>query len=295
MTLTKVSKIWFSLLFIFGFFTAVVFYWNQKKNASFALEPRPILQAKGTNLPEDLSAQAFLIMDARTGSIVKSRNDNWRLPPASLTKIPAAIVALKKYPLNEIITVKEQYSVGKIMNLKEQEQIDINGLLEGLLIHSANDAAYVLAGQDDQKRQEFVNQMNQLAREYGLKQTSFVNSNGEQDIGHLSSAFDLAHLTRIGLKNPIFKELVKTSEKTIYDQTGRIEHKLETTNELLVEFDNVEGVKTGWTPQAGECLISLVYINNNPVLTVVLGSEDRFEDTRKLIRWSESNLTWQRP
>lgn len=295
MTLTKVTKFWFGLLFLFGLFIAYRFYCDQNKHLSLGFQPRPILQARERDFPDDLSARAFLVMDARTGTIIKSRHENWRLAPASLTKIPAAIVALKKYPLNEIITVKEEYPVGKIMELKENEQIDINNLLHGLLIHSANDAAYVLAGQDDQKRQEFINQMNQIAKKYDLKQTHFVNFDGEEDIDHLSSAFDLAHLTRIGLKNPIFKRLIQVSEKTIYDQTGRIEHELENTNLLLAEFDNVKGVKTGWTPQAGECLISLVYIDNNPVLTVVLGSQDRFGDTRKLIKWSQSNLSWKRP
>jgi D-alanyl-D-alanine carboxypeptidase (penicillin-binding protein 5/6) len=295
MTLAKVSKIWFSLLFLFGLYTAASFYWQQSNHFSFNYQPRPILRTRDQDLPQDLSAQAYLIMDAQTGTIVKSKNKDWRLPPASLTKIPAAIVAIKKYPLNQTVTVKEEYPVGKIMNLKENEQIDVNSLLHGLLIHSANDAAYVLAGQDDQQRQEFINEMNQLAQQYDLDKTHFVNFDGEQDISHLSSAFDLAQLTRLGLKNPIFKQLVQMPEKIIYDQSGRVAHKLENTNELLAEFDNVKGVKTGWTPQAGECLISLVYIDNNPVLTVVLDSQDRFEDTRKLINWSQNNLSWNQP
>ncbi len=254
-----------------------------------------MLKKQETPLPEGLTAASFLVMDALTGTVAEGKNIHWRLAPASLTKIPAAIIALRKYRLNQVVTVQEEYTVGKIMGLKQGEEIDINGLLHGLLIHSANDAAYTLAGQNEQERQEFVNQMNQLVRDYGLENSHFVNFGGEQDLGHLSSGFDLAHLARLGLKNSIFKDLVQSPEGTIYDQSGRIEHKLETTNELLAELENVKGVKTGWTPQAGECLISLVYLDDHPVVTVVLGSEDRFEDSRKLINWAKQSLFWLEP
>lgn len=295
MTLAKVSRAWFSLFFLFCLFLSLTFYCRQENSLSFDYQPRPILKKKQATFPENITARSFLVVDALTGTIAKRRNIHWRLAPASLTKIPAALVALKNYPLNQIITVEKEYTVGKTMDLKEGEEISISRLLQGLLIHSANDAAYVLAGQNGKKQQEFVDQMNRLVKKYDLKETHFVNFDGEQDLGHLSSAFDLAQLTRLGLKNPVFKDLVQVTERTIYDQTGRIEHKLETTNDLLAEFENVKGVKTGWTPQAGECLISLVYLNDKPVLLVVLGSEDRFEDSRKLINWSEQSLYWLEP
>ncbi len=292
MTWQKVIKFWFGLFFLFGLFLAVSLYWRQKRHFSFEFSPRPILKNHQSVFPQDLTAEAYLVMDANTGMVVKSKNIHQRLAPASLTKIPAAIVALNKYPLNQTVTVKEAYSVGRNMGLKENQQISIIGLLHGLLIHSANDAAYVLAGETELKRAEFIDQMNYLSDKYDLEETYFVNSDGIQGLGHLSSVFDLAHLTRLGLKNPIFRELVQTKEKTVYDITGEIEYRLENTNQLLAESNLVKGVKTGWTPQAGECLISLVEIEDNQVIIAVMESEDRFGETRKLITWAQESLSW---
>lgn len=255
------------------------------------LEFLPVPEKNHLPAPE-LTAQSALVMDFDSGTIIFQKNPHLKLHPASITKVVTAIVALETYPLEEIITVEKEYPVGKTMELVEGEKIRVKDLIIGLLIHSANDAGYVLAGQNQEKAAGFVNRMNQFLSQLGLENTHFVNFGGEEDLDHYSTAFDLAHLARRALKNEIFSQTVQLKELTVTDVGGQISHQLENTNELLGVIPEVRGIKTGWTPQSGECFLGLIDLNGHQLITLILASGDRFGETRKLIDWVKKTISW---
>jgi len=241
-----------------------------------------------------LSAKSALVMDLKSGTVLFQKNPHLKLNPASITKMVTAIASLETYPMDEVITVKENYPVGKNMKLVKGERITVENLIYGLLVHSANDAAYVLAGQTKNEQENFVNRMNQFTREMGLMDTHFINFDGEDDQGHYSTAFDLAHLTRLALRNKIFSRAVQLKQLMVKDVTGQIEHDLESTDELLGVLPEIKGVKTGWTPTAGECFVGLIDLGDHQLITVILASQDRFTETERLITWIKKAVSWNR-
>ena len=263
------------------------------ETAALQFSPRPFpLIKQAVDLPR-LSAKSALLIDVDSGTVIFQKNPHLRLNPASITKIATAIAALETYPVDEIITVKSAYPVGKIMGLEAGEKISVKNLIYGLLIHSANDAAFVLAGQQPKKIKVFVGRMNQLAEELGLRDTHFVNFDGEDDLAHYSTAWDLAQLSRLALKDNIFIQAVGIRKMVIWDIKGEIGHHLETTNELLGFVPEIKGIKTGWTPVAGECFVGLVQLENQRLISVVLNSDDRFGDTKTLVNWAKRSISWR--
>ncbi|MCD6225670.1 D-alanyl-D-alanine carboxypeptidase [bacterium] len=262
----------------------------------FTPSPRPLVKA---SFEESLSARSWLVMDVKSGTVLAGKNINVSFPPASLTKIATAIVALNHYSLDEVLTVDKEYPVGRTMGLQKGERIKVIDLLAGLLIHSANDAAYVLAAHFPGGEKAFVGEMNSLVQRMGLKRTVFENFDGEEAIRHYTTAFEIARLARRLLRFPIARELVILPQKTVWSVDGKISHQLETTNQLLPVLGENRGLKTGWTNQAKECFVGYFEIFSSPfspgreILTVVLGSDDRFGETVKLLRWVKNNVVWR--
>jgi len=237
-------------------------------------------------------AKAAVVMDEESGTIIFSKNPDLRLHPASITKIATAAVALNLYPAEEIITVKNAYPIGKNMELIAGEVITVGNLVYGLLVHSANDAAYVLAGQSENEVKKFILEMNNFVEQLNLRNTHFANFDGEDDENHYSSAWDLAYLAKKALENKTFSEAVRINEITIKSVDEKTEHKLVSTNELLGVITEVRGVKTGWTPESGESFVGLLDLNGHQVITVVLNSSDRFGDTKRIIAWLKEAVLW---
>lgn len=241
-----------------------------------------------------LTSQAVVIFEPISGTILLEKNLDRPLPPASTTKITTALVALDKYSLDQILTVKQApLAVGSKMKLQSGEQMSVRNLLTGLLVASANDAAVTLAENYEGGYAGFVEAMNQKAQNLNLRQTHFSNVSGIESDDHYSSVHDLVILAKAALKNDFFRDLVKTRTATITDNTGTHLYSLTTTNLLLGEVEGVAGVKTGWTTNAGECLVTFVERNGKQLLIAVLGSADRFGETKKLIEWGYSAHTWQ--
>jgi len=244
------------------------------------------------NKPQ-LSTNYYILLDNDTNQIIVSQNENSRVYPASTTKLATALTALNIYPLEEVVTVSSGYIDGKIMELKEGEKVTIKTLVAGLLIYSANDAAFNLANHYPQGVPGFIDQMNNLVTKYGIKNTHFVNYDGLHNENHYSTPYDLAQLGRLASKNPTLKEFVKTKSMNLSDINGQIVHHVINTNELLGIVPEVEGLKTGWTPEASGTFIGLLNINGHYLISVVAQSEDRFNDTKILLNWAKNNLTWR--
>lgn len=251
-----------------------------------------------------VSARAVVIQDVNSKALIYEKNSDIELLPASTTKIMTALVALDYYHLDDVLTVaSENHAIGSSMDLAEGEKISVNNLIYGLLVGSGNDAALTLADNFCAPNEAsgevglcgydaFVEAMNDKATELHLDNTHYRNPSGIESYGHVTTARDLAVLASYAVQNQTINQVMQTKEITVTDVSGEIIHNLENTNELLGELPGVMGLKTGWTENAGECLVTLVERDNHPVITVVLGSLDRFGETTKLIDWIYSHHTW---
>jgi len=263
---------------------------NLASSPQFFTSP-PIAVVKNKTLPS-LSTQYYLVIDPVDNQIMVGNLYSDRIYPASVTKLVTALTALNLYPLDEVITTRT-YSVGKTMNLLEGEKVTVNTLVSSLLIYSANDAAFNLAEHINGGSTAFVDQMNLLVKKYGLLNTHFTNYDGLHNLNHYSTLYDLSQIARLSLKLPSIVSAVKIKEVELTDLSGQIKHPIVSTNELLGKVPEVEGLKTGWTPEASGCFIGLVNLKGHYLLTLVAQSQDRFADTVKLINWAKSNLSWE--
>ncbi len=257
----------------------------------------PVLQ-KGAKRP-DLSAKSVFAIDLDSGKTLFSKDPDEPLLPASTTKIATALVSLAHYNLDDVLTVPKMKVDGQTMDLVEGEKISVRNLLYGMLVFSANDAAEVLArsfpgGRDHPGgRDNFLLAMNELAKLYDLDKTHFVNPAGFDEYLHFSTARDLAKLAFEAMRNPIFAQIVGTPKTEVSSEDSQIVHKLVNINELVGKVDGVLGVKTGWTINSGGSLITMVDRSGHKIILSVLGSEDRFGETEKLIDWLYENYNWQ--
>jgi D-alanyl-D-alanine carboxypeptidase len=256
----------------------------------------PYPAVDGTPVPST-SARAVVIQDVVSKSMIFSKSADVTLLPASTTKIMTALVALDTWPnLDTAITVQsEDHAIGSTMNLKKGEQITIHNLLYGLMVPSGNDAALALADNFPGGYSAFVDAMNAKARALHLDHTNYKNPSGVEQYGHVTTARDLAVLAAEALQNPTLANIVQTESITVTDTTGTIVHNLKSTDELLGQVEGFKGLKTGWTTNAGECLVSYVERGDHKVIIVVLNSLDRFGDTRALIDWTYDHHQWVIP
>lgn len=245
--------------------------------------------------PPALSARAALVVDIPSKTIIFARNPDEKLLPASTTKIMTALVSLEHYHLNDVLKVKTVNDIGMTIKLEKGEEITVENLLYGMLVGSGNDAAYTLAENYPGGLSAFLEKMNEKAAQLNLSDTFFQNVTGVESWKHLTTAHDLAILTAEALKNKTFAKIVSTFKITITDITGGHIHELENINELLSQDTSVKGVKTGWTENAGECLVALIERNGRQILTVVLGSQSRFGETEQLANWVfNGNFAWEK-
>ncbi len=257
------------------------------------VSPAPIPQNFTQTAAPPLTAQSVLVLDINSRIKLFEKNPKQRLLPASTTKIMTAVIALENYKLDEIVEVKSLVTEGQKMDLVLGEKITVENLLYGILVHSANDAAQVLAEHDKGGIAGFVQKMNLKAQKLNLTNTHFTNPIGYDNSEHYSSAEDLAKLSLYALHNPTIKKMVGIPQITVSDTNFTIFHTLKNVNELLGKIPGLSGIKTGWTLLAGESLISEVQRDGHAVLIVILGSQDRFGETESLVNWVFENFRWE--
>lgn len=242
-----------------------------------------------------LSAQGVYVIDLDSGVPLYEKNPDARLLPASTTKIITALVALDVYNLFEVIKIPKGVRVeGQKIGLYEGEEMDVYNLLRALLIYSANDSAEALARAYPLGREAFINLMNIKAMELSMNNTHFYNPTGFDGEYQYSTAKDLIRAVEVAMRDPVFAEIVGTKETTITDVSGKNKYKINNINKLLGEVDGVKGIKTGWTENARENLVTYVERNNHKVLIAILGSSDRFGETKELIDWIFTNYDWEK-
>lgn len=241
----------------------------------------------------ELNAKAALSYDLTTNKLLYEKNSHFRLPMASLTKIATAVIILENMQENQQLSVKKKDLVGEnSMGLSSNEKISVKNLLYGLLLVSANDAAEVLARNSSFGKEGFILEMNRKAKILGLSDTQFTNPSGLQGDGNqYSSAYDLLVFTKYALERfPLFREIVKTYS---YNIEGNSYHKsfyLENETNLLTSYPGVKGVKDGYTPEAGLCLITYLEHGKHKIISVILGSNDRRGEMKELLDYSLKKL-----
>ena len=250
----------------------------------------PIVNSKTSPI---LSATSYILVDNVTNTVLLSHRIHDRIYPASITKLATALTALNIYPLEELISVSVGYTNGQNMKLIPGETLTVKSLVNALLVYSANDAAFNLASHHQDGVPGFVKEMNIIAAKNNLKDTNFINFDGIHDPNHYSSTYDLSQLGRLAIKTLIIREAVKNKNITVTDITGKIIHNLESTDELIGVVPEIEGLKTGWTPEAGGCFVSLMNLNGHLLIGVVAQSADRFADTVSILNWAKQNISWQ--
>jgi D-alanyl-D-alanine carboxypeptidase (penicillin-binding protein 5/6) len=240
-----------------------------------------------------VSAQSYFVFDPVSRTVLFEKNANTRRMPASTTKIMTAIVALSEYDPAEVITVtRASEAIGHAVDLTEGDELTVIDMIKAMMINSGNDAAVSLADHHPEGYQAFVALMNQQARALKLKNTHFSNVSGVEADDHYSSAKDLMVIAEKAMSNPVFRDIVATKTAKVTTTDGKKTYYLENLNELLWDVPGVAGIKTGWTENAGDCLVVYVTQKNHPLYIVVLKSRDRFTDTKTLIDWAYANTKW---
>ena len=237
------------------------------------------------------NSRRYIVYDRISKSMIIGKNEDVKSAMASTTKIMTTIVILEKADLNEKVTVsaKAGGTGGSRLGLKRGDKASVRDLLYGLMLRSGNDAAVALAEHVGGSVKGFAELMNEKAIELGLTNTHFVTPHGLDDANHYTTALELAKLTDYAMNNETFAKIVGTKSTTIYinNQSRQINN----TNELLGVLNGVVGVKTGFTNNAGRCLVTETKRNNIDIITIVLGADtkkDRTKDSVNLIEYTFS-------
>lgn len=237
-----------------------------------------------------INSKRYAVYDRMSGTVVYGLDENKESAMASTTKIMTSIIVLENVEnLNEIVTINKDAAMtyGSRLGLKQNDKLSVNDLLYGLMLRSGNDAAVALALHVSGSIEEFAKLMNEKAEELKLVHTHFVTPNGLDNPDHYSTAFELAKLTDYALKNSKFCEIVKSKFANI--TINGVNKQIKNTNELLfTSMDGIYGVKTGFTFNAGRCLVSALKKNNMDLIIVVLGADtrkDRANDSIKLMNY----------
>lgn len=235
--------------------------------------------------PPDVTAEAAALIDVESGRLLYSKNGDRPMRIASLTKIMTAIVAIEQGRLSDMVKVsKNAYGKeGSSIYLRLGEEMSLEHLLYGLMLRSGNDAATAIAEHVGGSEEGFVLMMNRKAEELGLQNTHFANPHGLDADGHMSTANDLARLTAYALKNPVFREIVKTERKTAPNPNDPWDYVWRNKNKMLRLYEGADGVKTGFTKAAGRCLVSSATRNGQQLAAVTLRASNDWNDHAKLL------------
>ncbi len=260
-----------------------------------------------------LHSKAAILINADSGQVLYGYNQNEALPIASTTKILTALIILENADLNATITTSANFNNpgGSHIAIDHEETFVTKDLLYALLVESANDAAVALAEAEAGSVEAFVEQMNKRASELGVQDSHFANPHGLDADGHAVSAADLAKIAAKAMQNPVFRDIVKTKRYTIAPTNKKDKPRDYLNNRNLFLYDNgdqinykgkkvaiydprVDGVKTGYTQAAQNCLVSSFVNNASRYIVVVLGADNKdtlYGDSKKLIDYAIDNFS----
>lgn len=285
-------------LFIFALFDIFLRYYNfDKKIKQFPLNltytPYPVFKSP---INPDISAKAAIVMDNDSKVVLFSKNPSLSFSMASTTKIMTALVALDYYKMNDVLTIETENVEGVNVGFKKDEKLLFENILYAMLLPSGNDAALALAENYPGGNDAFVQKMNEKAKFLQLQNTNFADPIGLEDSRDYTTPLNLAKLASFATENKIFVQVVSTKSREITDVTGQKRYVLNNLNKLL-GVSGINGIKTGYTDEAGQVLVtSKIEIDGNnkthTLIIVVMDSEDRFWDTSKLLYAISDNINY---
>ena len=229
------------------------------------------------------SARGLCVLEGHTNTILYGKNLHKKMAMASTTKIITGILAIEHFEdLDTVITVDDSACgiEGTSIYLNYGEEISIRNLLYGLILASGNDSATALGIAVSGSEEAFVSHMNEFAARVGAINTSFDNAHGLDSKTHYTTPYDLALITSYAMKNDVFKEVVSTQTKHVPGTQKSGERYLRNKNKLTFTQNNNVGVKTGFTDDAGRCLVNAVEQDDMQIITVVLNCGPMFEEAR---------------
>lgn len=240
--------------------------------------------------PPPVDARSVIVVDALTGQVLYERNADERLPMASTTKIMTALVAIERGDLDQVITTSEKaWGVeGSSLYLALGERRTLRELLYGLMLRSGNDAAVAIAEGLAGSVGGFVRWMNRRAAELGLQNTHFTDPHGLGGPEHYTSARDLATLTRVAMRNPVFRDIVGTREYRMPWPEKGGERVLYNHNKFLWRYEGATGVKNGYTTAARGALVASAQRDGVELIAVVLAAHPTamYRDVARLMDWA---------
>lgn len=250
---------------------------------------------KNVNAVEmDISAKSAILVDFNTGKVLYSKNENEPLAMASMTKVMSMLLIMEKIDdgslkYDDIVEISTESSSmgGSQIFLNPGDKYKVIDLLKGVAMASANDAVVALAEKTYGSKEHFIEAMNKKAESLGLKNTHFVNVHGLDEEGHYSSAYDMSVMARELLKHEKILDFTRVYEEYLTKPDGS-QIWLVNTNKLVRFYDGVDGLKTGFTQNAGYCLTATGKKNNLRLISVVMGEESiekRSSDTVKLLNY----------
>lgn len=249
---------------------------------------------KISEVPEpEVNAKSAILLDMETDKIMFAKNSNEKLPIASISKIFTALAVADKLSPDEIVGISQKAVDTESLagDLKAGEEFRARDLIDLMLISSSNDAAAQLSMKVLESEKDFALLMDNKAKELGLKNTSFSEPTGLSD-QNISTAFEIAQVADATFGKSSIWNILGQKEADIYSLDGN-KHHLKNTNEIISD-DYIIAGKTGYTNKAKGTLVVIANSgqNDRKIVSVVLGSEDRFGDTRVLLEWSRENFKW---
>ncbi len=244
---------------------------------------------------EEVSAKACVLIEAATGEILYEKNAFEKLPMASTTKIMTTLLTIESGDLDTEFVVDSGaiHVEGSSMGLQENDIVTKRALCYGMLLPSGNDAANAAAVAVAGSISAFAELMNARAEEIGMTRTCFITPSGLHAEGHGSSAYDMALLARTALQNATFREICCRQSALVTFGNPPYERTLYNSNKLLDMCEGVIGVKTGFTDEAGRCLVSACERDGVTLICVTLNAPDDWEDHKKLYDYGFSCVTQQ--
>ncbi|MBI2439696.1 MAG: D-alanyl-D-alanine carboxypeptidase [Candidatus Moranbacteria bacterium] len=291
--------------------TRIVPYVSNEHTFSTGFQPELKPYAPHLSIP---TAHAAIILDADSGKVLYERNADTQRQIASLTKLFTATIVVERVDnLDELVTIDEEtiYTEGTRIGcprsgfcnserLKIGEKISVKNLLKAALMNSANDAALALGKHIGKTEEGFVKIMNERTKELGLQNTHFCTPSGLEPDGRehecYSSARDVATLTAHALQYPVLWDIMRMEKMFISSADNVYEHEIFNTNELLGQWPNLLGTKTGFTPLAGYSLLAVASSDSHEshkVIAVLLNDPYRWQSIRSMFDWSFQAVEWK--
>lgn len=249
----------------------------------------PILPLRRTDVSEiEINASAAIALDVNSEKILYQKNIYQKFPIASLTKLMTASVILENADLEQVASISKNAvnTYGEMGNLVVGKKITLKNLLYILLMESSNDAAVALSEYLLEDRGlDLVSLMNEKNKELELNNTFFSDPSGLNK-NNVSSVWDIGQITKYTLKQNLIWDILHTASIDLPSDNG-FNHHLTNTNKLLGKAPEMIGGKTGYTEEAGGCMIAVIQMpeKNSKIILVILGTDDRFKETEKLIEW----------